>query len=54
MRGIFALATLAVIGIIIADLAAHPAALKAGGQALNSLLVPTYQGLLGQAPGYSR
>lgn len=48
MRGLYGIATLAVIGIIIADLAAHPQALTAGGNALHGLIVPTYQGLLGQ------
>lgn len=48
MRGVFSILTLAVVGMIIADLAAHPGALTAGGNALHSLLVPTYQGVLGQ------
>ena len=53
MRPIFGIATLVVIGIIIADLVAHPDALTAGGRALNGLIVPSFQGLLGSAPsGY--
>jgi hypothetical protein len=48
VRGVFAILTLAVVGMIIADLAAHPQALTAGGNALHGLLVPTYQGVLGQ------
>jgi hypothetical protein len=54
MRAIVSITTLAIIGIIVADLVAHPAALTAGGSALNKLIVPTYQGLLGTAPGYSK
>ena len=53
MRGIVGLATLAFIGIIIADLAMHPDALKAGANGLQGILVATYSGMLGQAPHYN-
>lgn len=50
MRGVFGALTLAMIGIIIADLAMHPQALTAGGTQLNNLLKSTYSAMLGTAP----
>jgi hypothetical protein len=52
-RGIFGLATLVVIGVIIADIATHPDALKIGGQQLNNLTISSFTGLLGQTPSPS-
>lgn len=51
MRAVFGLATLAFIGVIIADIATHPDALKAGLTGLNSILTTTFTGMLGQVPG---
>lgn len=50
MRAIFGLATLAFIGVIIADIATHPDALKAGLNGLNSILTTTFSGMLGYNP----
>jgi len=50
MRGIFGLATLAIIGVIIADIAIHPDALKVGVTGLNTLAKTTFTGLLGSVP----
>jgi hypothetical protein len=50
MRAIFGLATLAFMGVIIADIASHPDALKAGLGGLNSILTTTFTGMLGQVP----
>jgi hypothetical protein len=50
MRGVFGLATLAIIGVIIADIAIHPDALKAGLQGVNQLAKTTFTGLLGSVP----
>jgi hypothetical protein len=50
MRAIFGLATLAFIGVIIADIAAHPDSLKAGLGGLNTILVTTFSGMLGSVP----
>ena len=50
MRGIFGALTLAMIGVIIADLAIHPAALTAGGAQLNTALKTTFSSMLGTAP----
>jgi len=50
MRGVFAALTLAMIGVIIADLALHPAALTAGGTQLNNILKTTFSSMLGQPP----
>ena len=51
MRAVFAIFTLAATGVIIADLAAHPDALKAGLNGLNSILSTTFSSMLGVAPG---
>lgn len=50
MRGLWGALTLALVGIIIADLAAHPKALTAGATGLHNLIVPTYSAMLGVAP----
>jgi hypothetical protein len=50
MRAVFGLATLAFIGVIIADIATHPQALAWGLGGLNNILVTTFTGMLGQAP----
>jgi hypothetical protein len=50
MRAIFGLTTLAFIGVIVADIVAHPEALKVGLGGLNTLLTSTYTGMLGQVP----
>jgi hypothetical protein len=47
MRAILGLATLAFIGVIVADMVAHPDALKSGGNALNQILTTTFSGMLG-------
>jgi hypothetical protein len=58
MRAIFGLATLAFIGVIVADIAAHPEALKAGLGGLNAILTSTFTGMLGTVPsgtgGYTK
>ena len=53
MRAIFGLATLVVIGVIVADLVTHPTALKVGGNALNQLSVTALTSILGNAPTYT-
>jgi hypothetical protein len=50
MRAIFGLATLAFMGVIIADIATHPQALNAGLTGLNSILTTTFTGMLGNVP----
>lgn len=50
MRGIFGALTLAMIGVIIADLVLHPAALTAGGTQLNNMLKTTFSAMLGTPP----
>jgi hypothetical protein len=50
MRAVFGLATLAFIGVIVADIVAHPDALKVGLGGLNSILTTTFTGMLGNIP----
>ena len=50
MRALFGLATLAFMGVIVADIAAHPDSLKAGLSGLNAILVTTFSGMLGSVP----
>jgi hypothetical protein len=50
VRAVFGLATLAFIGVIVADIVAHPDALKAGLTGLNSILTTTFTGMLGSVP----
>jgi hypothetical protein len=52
-RGFFGLATLVVVGVILADIAIHPQALLIGGQQLNNLTISGVTGLLGQTPSPS-
>lgn len=47
MRAVLGLAALAFAGVILADVLAHPDALKAGGNALNQVLTTTFSGMLG-------
>jgi hypothetical protein len=53
MRAILGLATLAFMGVIVADIVTHPDALKAGLTGLNSILVTTFTGMLGSVPTVS-
>lgn len=53
MRAVLGLATLAFIGVIVADIVTHPDALKAGGNALGGILATTFTGMLGQAPTFT-
>jgi|GEM_PF-2152627 len=49
------LAGLVVVGIIIADMLAHPAGVTATANGTVNLLTPTYGALLGQVPkGYQK
>jgi hypothetical protein len=48
--GILGVLTLAVIGVIIADVLIHPQGVKAFGNASNTALKNTYTALLGKAP----
>ena len=50
MRGIFGALTLAMIGVIIADLAIHPQAMTAGGTQLNQALATMFSSMLGTSP----
>lgn len=50
MRAVAGIVTLAFIGIIIADIAAHPDAFKAGASTFSSVWSTTIGGMLGQAP----
>ncbi len=50
MRAVFGLATLAFIGVIVADIVAHPDAMKAGLGGLNTILTTTFTGMLGNVP----
>ncbi len=50
MRAVFGLATLAFIGVIVADIVAHPTAMTAGLTGLNSILTTTFTGMLGNVP----
>lgn len=50
MHQVFALATLVVMGVIVADLVTHPAGVQAGGGALVGIAKPAFSALLGQAP----
>lgn len=48
MRGFVSLATLALVGIIIADLMIHPTGVQTAGNATNTILSSTYGAMLGQ------
>lgn len=50
MRAVFALATLGFMGVLIADIVAHPAAMTAGLGGLNTILTTTFTGMLGNVP----
>lgn len=45
-----AFATLALVGVIIADVLIHPQGVKAFGSAVNTTLKSTYSAMLGKAP----
>lgn len=47
MRGLWAALTLALVGVIVADLVIHPAGVQAAGQATNQILATTYGAMLG-------
>ena len=47
MRGLAAALTLALIGVIIADLMIHPDGVAAAGRATNQILSTTYGAMLG-------
>ena len=47
MRGVWAALTLALVGVIIADLVIHPAGVTAAGNATNQILSTTYGAMLG-------
>ena len=47
MRGAVAAFTLALVGVIAADLVIHPAGTTAAGNALNQILSTTYGAMLG-------
>lgn len=48
--GLLGVLTLAIVGIIIADVLIHPTGVKAFGNASNTALKSTYTALLGKAP----
>lgn len=50
MNQVFAIATLIVLGVIVADVLTHPAGVTAGGQALNSTLKTSFTAMLGSVP----
>ena len=54
MRGIFGALTLAMVGVIIADLAIHPAFMTAGGNALSQSLTTVFTSMLGTAPTFKQ
>lgn len=47
MRGFVGLATLALVGVIIADLMIHPQGVQTAGNATNTILSSTYSAMLG-------
>ena len=47
MRGLWAALTLALVGVIIADLVIHPDGVRAAGAATNQILSTTYGAMLG-------
>lgn len=50
MKGFWGIATLALTGIIIADLMANPDGVRQAGQSLDAILRTTFSAMLG-APG---
>lgn len=50
MNQVFAIATLIVVGVIVADVLTHPAGVQAGGNALIGVLKPSFSAMLGSAP----
>lgn len=51
MNQFFAIATLIVGGVIVADVLSHPDGVTAGGTALNNTLVTSFTAMLGSIPG---
>ncbi len=51
MRDIFAIATLIVTGVIVADVLANPKGVAAAGSALNQTLATSFTAMLGKVPG---
>lgn len=49
MRGFWGIATLALGGVIVADLVANPDGVRAAGAALDSILRTTFGAMLGKA-----
>ena len=50
MKDVFAIATLVVLGIMVADLVTHPAGVNAAGAQLNNLVKTASSALLGAVP----
>lgn len=50
MKDVFAIGTLIVIGVIIADVLTHPAGTQAAGSALNQTLKTSFTAMLGSVP----
>jgi hypothetical protein len=50
MRVVAGIVTLAFVGVIVADIVAHPDAFKAGITGLQSIFSTAIGGMLGQAP----
>lgn len=50
MKDLFAIGTVVVIGIIVADVLTHPEGTKAAGGALNDVLKTSFTAMLGSVP----
>lgn len=50
MRAFAGAVTLALVGIIVADLMIHPEGVRQAGLAINNVLTPTFGAMLGKAP----
>lgn len=50
MNQVFAIATLIVGGIMLADILTHPAGVNAAGSSLVGVLKPSFQAMLGSVP----
>jgi hypothetical protein len=50
MKEIFAIGTLVVIGVIVADVLTHPKGVAAGGTVLNGILTTSFASILGSIP----
>ena len=50
MKDFWAIASLVVVGVIVADVLTHPSGVTAGGTALNKVLATSFTAMLGSVP----